>query len=301
VLASWLNHFDSREQNTLAIWVEDGNDPGQGYVRHYYIDFGDCLGSLWDQEGISKRLGHAYYLDIPYLLEDALTLGLIDRPWYFQHYGPAGAVLGYYDVERFQPDLWRPGYPNPAFGRASERDNAWMARIIARITDEHLLAALRPARIQDPLTRRELIRILEGRRARLLKRWFKYLSPLALPEIRPVEGGAKLCLTDLAVTAKVVPGKGRIYRARAWEGSGLDPVPVNGVERAGKGEICVGLPRLVGASRRRPVYLIVDLSAHTEGYDAGAPARVHLYHLGADRYRVVGLERPDDSDPPRTR
>jgi hypothetical protein len=298
VLASWLNHFDTREQNTLAIWVEDEDGKAMGYVRHYYLDFGDCLGSLWEQEGISKRLGHAYYLDIPYLLEDALTLGLISRPWQFQRHGPAGPVLGYYDVERFEPDRWRPGYPNPAFGRASERDSAWMARIIARFGDEHLLAALRPARIQDPLTRREMIRILKGRRAKLLKRWFKYLSPLSLPEVRPVEGGTRLCLRDLALTASVVPADGRVYRARAWAGSRLAPVAVDVFARPDKGEVCATLPRLAGASRNSPRYLIVDLSAQTENYDTGAPARVHLYHHGEDRYRVVGLERPDASDPP---
>jgi hypothetical protein len=298
VLASWLNHFDSREQNTLAVWVEDEENRAMGYVRHYYIDFGDCLGSLWEQEGISRRLGHAYYLDIPYLLEDALTLGLVNRPWQFQRYGPTGPVLGYYDVERFEPDLWRPGYPNPAFGRAGERDNAWMARIIARFTEEHLLAALQPARIQDPLTRREMIRILKGRRAKILKRWFKYLSPLSLPETQPVEGGSRLCLNDLAVYAKVVPAAQRIYRARAWAGSELEPVAVKRIEPVENGRVCLDLPRPAGASLDRPIYLIVDLSAHTEGYDTGAPARVHLYYLGAARYRVVGLERPDDSDPP---
>src|SRR5262249_42217 len=62
VLAAWLNHFDAREQNTLSMWIPVDDD--RGYVRHVYIDFGDCLGSLWPWDGISRRLGHAYYLDI---------------------------------------------------------------------------------------------------------------------------------------------------------------------------------------------------------------------------------------------
>src|SRR5690606_32005335 len=56
VLAAWLNHFDTREQNTLAMYIEvepadapaeDSADSGQpkGYVRHNMIDFGDCFGS----------------------------------------------------------------------------------------------------------------------------------------------------------------------------------------------------------------------------------------------------------------
>ncbi len=306
-LASWLNHFDVREQNTLAIWVENKNK--RGYVRHYYIDFGDCLGSLWDEEGISRRLGHAYYLDIPYLAEDAVTLGLISRPWHSPQFGPTGPVLGYWNVKRFVPDMWRPGYPNPAMGRATERDNAWMARIIAQLTEKHILAALEPARVQDPTTKREIIRILKGRRTKLLKRWFKNLSPLAHPRVVTDEHGTgtRMCLRDLAVFAKVVPSRGRSYKAKAWRGTELEPVAVGKVQRGGGGDgsdeghgdqVCVRLPQLSGSGSAKPQYLIVDLSAHTKGYDTGAPARVHLYRLGANRYRIVALERPDDSDPP---
>ncbi|NIW47138.1 MAG: hypothetical protein GWN30_21030, partial [Gammaproteobacteria bacterium] len=34
VVAAWLNHFDTKANNTLDVYVEDG------YVRHYLIDFG---------------------------------------------------------------------------------------------------------------------------------------------------------------------------------------------------------------------------------------------------------------------
>ena len=41
----------------------------------------------------------------------------------------------------FEPDDWKPGYPNPAFSRMKEQDAAWMARIIAEFSDEHLREA----------------------------------------------------------------------------------------------------------------------------------------------------------------
>jgi hypothetical protein len=295
VLASWLNHFDTREQNTLSVWVE-APDGERGHVRHYYLDFGDCLGSLWDQEGISRRLGHAYYLDIPYLVNDALTLGLQERPWEDPHLGPAGTTLGYFGVERFVPEEYRTGYPNPAFIRASERDKAWMGRILADFGDAHLQAALRPARVRDPVTKREILRILRGRREKLLARWLSVVSPLSHPHVRPGPGGARLCLRDMAVVGGVVSAEQRRYVAVAHE-DGLDaPRPLPAVERPAPEEPCVALPPVAGASADSPRYLIIEVRIERSRPGAAenppGPLRVHLYALGGDDYRIVGLERP---------
>ncbi len=110
VLAAWINHFDSREMNTLGTFVADG---GRGYVRHNMIDFGDCFGSIWEPPLLGRRIGHAYYLDFPYLMEDLLTFGTIERRWDVARFGASGPVFGYFDVATFDPDKYRPGYPNP--------------------------------------------------------------------------------------------------------------------------------------------------------------------------------------------
>jgi len=301
VLASWLNHFDVREQNTLATWVE--TEDGRGYVRHNMIDFGDSFGSLWEYPGISRRLGHAYYLDIPYVLEDFVTLGLVERPWDAPEYGEAGPALGYFDVDRFVPDRWRPGYPNPAMGRMSEHDAAWMARIIAQIDDEQLAAMIAEAQIQDDLIRGELTRILRGRREKILRRWFENLSPLTHPRIaRAEDGGAELCMQDLAVTGGIAPAELRRYVGRAFVTRNLEPSPLPALRATGNPDahVCARLPEVPGASEGEPGYLVVDVAGIT-GDDPEAeihPARLYLYHRGADRYRIVGLERPEDDDPP---
>ena len=293
VIASWLNHFDTREQNTLAVWME--NDDGLGYIRHYYLDFGDCLGSLWDQEGISRRLGHAYYLDIPYLVEDAVTLGLLWRPWHDPHFGKTGPVLGYFHVDNFVPDEWRTGYPNPAFGRASERDNAWMARIIAEIDESRLLAALAPARIQDPLTHREIMRILMGRRDKLLRRWFERLSPLSHPRLEAQGERARMCMRDMAVVGGVAKRADRNYFAQAHVAVGdtLEPLQERGAVEGQGADVCVALPPVTDARPSAPGYLVVDIGTRDPAYPQLGHARVHLYHRGGSDYMVVGLERPE--------
>lgn len=299
VLASWILHYDTRDQNTLGVWVE--SDEG-GFMMHHLIDFGDSLGSTWSKDGISRRIGHASYFDVPQILGDFFTLGARRRPWHTNRIGRAGPALGYFDVEHFEADAWKPGYPNPAFDRATERDHAWMARIVANITPAHVRAALAVARIVDPVVREELETILLGRRERILRRWFSRLSPLTWPRLESGPDGTRACVRDLAVATGVVEEWGsRPYWTRSYLRS-----PAGRVERLERGalsrrrpdRVCVALPSIGGASPAKPAYLIVDLGA-LDGFDdrETAPLRMHVYQLGAGRYRLAGVERPYDAAP----
>jgi hypothetical protein len=301
VIAAWLNHFDAREQNTLDVWMEETKG-GRGHVRHYYIDFGDCFGSLWDWDGISRRLGPSGYFKLDHIVRDIVTLGMVERPWERAGYGPSGAVFAYYGrFDEFDPDAWFPGYPNPAFTRRSERDAAWMARILARIGRDHLRAAVAEAKFSNPLHESELLRILEGRRARILRRFLSRVSPLAAPivEHASATGTSALCLDDLATASGTVSRRARAYRGSAYPdgdtGKALALQPrAEPVDR-----VCVPLPAIGGATQQKPAYLIVDVRGIVRGRDEQeAPARVHLYDFGNGRYLVVGLERPDSTEPP---
>jgi hypothetical protein len=291
LLAAWLNHFDAREQNTLASFIPAGGD-GTGYVRHYMLDFGDCLGSTHPLEGISRRLGHSYYFDFSQVGRDFVSLGLAQPPYERARFGPAGKVLAYYDVEFFSPDQWKPAYANPAFDRMTERDGAWMARILARFGDAHVEALVDTGRFDNRVVRDELVRIMKGRRDTILRRYLQGLSPLAHPTLAEAPGGTELCLEDLAVTGGVVGAGERRYTASAWQGTQAHPLAVG---RGGAPEaLCVRLPPQPRASPGSPAYVVVDVTA--EGVP---PARVHLYGLGGAQFRIVGLERPMATDPPR--
>jgi hypothetical protein len=295
VLAAWTNHFDSREQNTLAAWIE--TDKERGFVQHSLIDFGDSFGSIWEPPMLGRRLGHSYYLDIPDILEDFASFGVIRRPWDEARFGPSGKVFGYFDVERFDPDDWVPGYPNPAFGRMSERDGAWMSRIIARFSDDHVRAMVATAEMSELLAQ-ELVRILIGRRDKISRRWLTRLSPLTDPYVRTAGSRAALCLEDLGLTSGIATLGSRRYGARAWLGDALDPASPGRAQLISERIVCHELPAVSGASSQRPGYLIVDVVAGSAGSKPTKPARVHLYHLGGASYRVVGLERPSDFEPP---
>jgi hypothetical protein len=294
LLAAWTQHFDAREMNTLAMWIETGEH--QGYVRHDVLDFGDCFGSVWEPPELGRRLGHSHYVDVQHTLEDWFTLGLRERPWDRARFGPSGKVFAYYQVQDFEPEAWKAGYPNPAFGRMSERDGAWMARILAGFSDESVQRLVHEGQFPDPALDAELARILIGRRQRILERYLTRLSPLTHPEIRRGTDNV-LCLRDLVWASGLHSQQERRY-AVSVSAAGAPPAQLPGVMQIFGQRVCATLPRQAGATAQAPGYLIVDWVAQTGQEPAEYPARVHLYDLGPAGLRIVGLERPESFEPP---
>jgi len=291
VIGAWTNHTDAREQNTLDMFVKTSK--ARGYIQHNIIDFGDCFGSVWEPPLLGRRIGHSHYLAVDHVVGDFLTLGMIKRPWDEARFGKSGRVWGYYAVNNFVPDEWRPGYPNPAMLRMSERDAAWMARIMARMTPAHIKAMIAEGKVRDRALVAELTRIVLGRRMKVLGRYLSKLSALTDPVVK----NGVMCLEDLAVSSGVVARKFRRYGSHAWATTQLEPVKAPLTKEAGRNQVCVSLPAVDGASGQNPRYLVVDVLG-ASGSQAAAPARVHLYHLGGDSYKVVGLERPHDDAAP---
>lgn len=282
VLAAWINHLDSRQENNLASWISAGPG-GLGYVRHYKLDVGDSFGILQGPEGFHRRFGHSGYFDPEHILLDFVSLGLIDRPWYHAELGRAGRTLGYFSERDFDPEAWRPGYPNPAFDAADEGDKAWMARIIARISPAHVRALVARGRWTLPWAEEELVRVLLERRRILLERYLSRRSPLTAPRLE----GARLCLEDVAVIGGIRSTTARVYSASLHRrGAEAIPLTVLSVPAA---ELCVGLPE-AGS----PELYVLDV----RGKEHPAPLWLHLY--ATDRgWRLAGLERPSAAEEPR--
>lgn len=275
LVAAWTRHFDVREQNTLTIWVENPDGPG-GWVEHYYLDFGDCFGDLLVDPALNPRIGHAFYFDFGYLFADFFTFGAIERPWDRPRFGPGGTTFGYYDVDDFDPDRWKPGYGNPAFDQMTDRDGAWMARILAHFSDSHLAEAVRAARLSDPAHEVALFRVVAGRRDRILERYLARRSALTQPHVLAGDGSEppRLCLRDLTLPAGLVPRAGRRYEARAWAvdrpRGRLRRTPVGEPLPAHGQDVCLSLPAPGNASSDPDVsaaavtgepaaYLVVDV------------------------------------------
>ncbi len=279
VMAAWTGHIDSRQENTLASFVDAGND--RGYIRHYLIDFGDCFGVLHPNDRLARGFEHEHYIDFGTIFVDYVSAGLIVRPWQEARFGRAGRTLGYYDSHRFVPDAWAAGYPNPAFEAHTEHDAAWMARILARFSRAHLRAVVALGRFSQPSVQAELERILASRRQRILARYLTRISPLAWPAI----DGTQLCLEDLAVTSGLRRARHRSYDAWIADSEPRqDRALLYVSSRVGSGRVCVRLP----AGLR---YAAVDVVASNADAERTFPARAHVYRAPSGAYRVVGLER----------
>ncbi len=294
LVAAWVNHFDSREQNSMDVFVpaDPAKKGGPGYVRHYMLDFGDCFGSRWANDGISRRLGNSYVMDAGHIAEDFLTLGLVERPW--ERAKLTGGVFNYFSARDFDPEQWRGEYPNPAFMRMTEQDGAWMARILASFDDDLVKAAVEVGRY-DPLSEQYLLETLLQRRDAILRRYLGRVSPIA--RVRVDERG--VCAVDLARLSGTVPNEGTSFRAYLYRGPGLAAGPKARFRPVPPPEVCVDIPHrqlpdsLPADAPER--YVVLDL---TNGYAPG-PLRIHLYDLGSAGYRLAGLERPLELKRPR--
>jgi hypothetical protein len=284
LLAAWLNHFDAREQNTMDSWIIAGRsapDSSPGYVRHYYLDTSDCLGSEWAWDGLSRRLGRSYLLDWGDIATDFVTLGVRTRSWETVDRVPGHERFGYFDVATFEPEHWKTEYPNAAFTSMTERDGAWMARILARFTPEMVRELAAMGQFSNPSDTRYIGDVLEARLGRILERYLTRLSPLG--DVH-VENAAELCMLDLARWRNVREPMAFHYGAHASSGERLD------VRSSADGRVCVRLPPPGSGPDASPRRLVVSI---VNGVAPGA-LRAHLYALGVGRgYELVGVERPE--------
>lgn len=307
LLAAWLNHFDTREQNSLDVWTEQD---GRTFVRHYYLDFGDDFGSRWDSDQMNRRMGRSYYLDFEHIFVDLITLGAYPRPWHEVEINEDAEIFGYFGYEHFVPSEWRGGYRNPAFARMTHRDALWMIRILHRFTPEVLQAIVATGKFDDPRAEKTLYRILIERRRKIFAEYLTQYVPLddfTLVRRTPGKTTQSLCFRDLAIAETVVNPAQVVYKMRFRGGEDLEkelgwlqfsPDPDH-AERS-----CIVLP--VGI--RRPAelappdapddhplrYGILDIFVHQKPSSAQASTiRLHFYDHGESRgMRLVGIERP---------
>jgi hypothetical protein len=294
LLAAWLDHFDAREQNSMDSWIATsgaGNgkpDASPGHVVHYYLDTSDCLGSEWEWEQISRRLGYSYLADWGDMARDLLTLGIPTRPWDRVRRTPGQEIFGFFNVKDFEPDGWKNEYPNAAFSRMTERDGAWMARILAHFTPEMVEALARMGKFSDPRKTTYLTSVLQGRLEKILGRYLTRLSPLT--NVR-VDTGDRLCAEDLAETRRLRPPAEFRYQARLLTSAGVQELAV---ARQPEGKICVTLRHAAaqGGSRNDAAQRYVRV-ALKDGVAQGALV-AYLYDLGPVLgYRLAGIERPE--------
>jgi hypothetical protein len=167
----------------------------------------------------------------------------------------------------------------------TERDGAWMARIIARFTRADLEAITRTAQLTDPTDADYLAAILLDRQRAILDRYLTRRSPVT--DVRR-EADGRICAVDLA----------RVHGLFAEDRFRYDIVEHSQGARAQlagelgpDGAICFA-PRTFA-----PQALADDAPGRLTIFRIrnGTPAgtlEIHAYDLGTRGMRIVGVRRP---------
>jgi hypothetical protein len=171
--AAWLNHDDSRSINSQDALVDRN---GHKVVRHYLIDFGSTLGS-GSTQAQRPRAGNEYIWEARPTLLTMVTLGFYVRPWIRVDY-PEMPSVGRFEGAFFQPQHWKPEYPNQAFGNARPDDLFWAARRVAAFSDEAIRAAVAKGRYSEKAAELYLGDVLIVRRDKVARYYLNITNPV---------------------------------------------------------------------------------------------------------------------------
>ena len=283
IFAAWLNHDDSRSINTLDMYLPRGE---QGYVKHHLLDFGSCLGS-GSIERQSRRAGNEYLVEWSPILKAGLTLGLWDRPWRHVNY-PRHPGVGRFESDYFQPQDWKPEYPNPAFERMLPEDAFWAVRILMRLNEESIRAVVRTGQLVDAESEEYLVRTLLERRRKIVRHYLAGINTLDEFRVRGRNGSLVLEFSDLSL--KKAPNRSRTY---VHEWFKFD----NGTQQsASLGPAASSAGPSIPLPPARPEFLKVRIRA-AGNQEAGESHPVCVYLRTQPAMAVVGIDRGKGAEP----
>jgi hypothetical protein len=201
VFCAWLNHTDAKGANSYDSVIQEGNI---SFVRHYLMDFGSAFGSDGDMAK-DARFGREYQIPAAgAAVVKAFSLGLWSQDWERARY-PKLKAAGRIEAETFDPEKWKPNYPNQAFMNRLPGDEFWAAKIIMSFTDDDIRAIVETGEYTDPRVTDYLATTLARRRDKIGQTYFSKVLPL--DSFRIVNG--QLLFDDLA--EKHGFGKARTY------------------------------------------------------------------------------------------
>ena len=283
IFAAWLNHDDSRSINTLDMYLPRGE---QGYVKHHLLDFGSCLGS-GSVEMQSLRGGNEYLLERTPILKAAVTLGIWDRPWRRVHY-PEHPGVGRFEADYFQPQDWKPEYPNPAFERMLPEDAFWAVRILMRLNEESIRAVVRTGQLVDAESEEYLVRTLLERSRKIVRHYLAGINPLDGFRVRDRNGSVALEFSDLSL--QEAPKRNRNYRYQWFSFDNGSQQSESLGPAASSASLSIPLPRA------RPQFLKVRIRP-VEIQEAGGSHPVCVYLRTQPEMAVAGIDRGKGAEP----
>jgi hypothetical protein len=271
VFSAWLNNTDMKATNTLDTIVEEN---GIRFIRHYLLDFGSALGS--DGTGPKDpRLGHEFVLAAPgAALKRILSVCLVPTPWERARF-PKLPAVGNFESQLFDPDRWKPDFPNPAFLSRLPDDDFWAAKQVMAFTDDDIRAIVETARYTDPRSTEYITTTLAERRNKIGRTFFSKILPLDHFRIEKDE----LSFDDLAVRYGFHAARTYDVRWSRFDNIQQKHDPIPGT----------GSTHLPAAAREAPLGSYFSAVIGAPG-DPLKPLSVYL-RKEVKNYKVVGVDR----------
>ena len=201
--------------------------------------------------------------------------------------------------EAFEPETWKPNWPNQAFNNLTVRDGYWGAKLVGSFTDEQIRAAVAAGELPDAWAADTLATILMTRRDATVEHWYGKVSPVERPRVVDDDGLVAVAFEDLGLRDGPWTPAGSRYewrfedRALGVRRDGESPVGHRGHEIL---LIVEGVDRSSAETARRPGaadadgYATLDVRITRNGSDARpGPARIYLRRVD-DGYEVAALE-----------
>ncbi len=197
VIASWINHWDLKEMNTLDMYADVD---GRKFLRHFFIDFGASLGG--GRNPLEYFHGREYAFDSRNILKELFSLGIAVTP--AEKTVPlVYPEVGIFSADDFEPGDWVPSVHIIPFDNMTRGDAFWATRILLSFGDDELHEIVKTAEYSNPNATDYVYRTLLARRQMIAKHWLDGVNAISNFSLQSIPGHVVLKFTDLMMEHKL--------------------------------------------------------------------------------------------------
>jgi len=287
VIASLINHYDAKDQNSLDVFVEEN---GNRFLKHFLIDFGSTFGSDGKNAKIPIK-GYANMVDPRDAFVSLITFGL--KTWGWEYAKPYKyPEVGYFESDLFEPEKFDPIYPNPAFENMTNRDGYWGTKIVMAFSDDDLKALIKVGQFSNPESEKYLLKTLIERRDKIGRHWFGKVNPLDNFETEYNDDGFNISFEDLAIKYGL-ESDDAIYRYTIeYNGKNLFDLRESSSQDFSLSS--QDLYQLTTKFNNKDHLYKIDIKTKRDNSRWSKPTRLWLWYLPDDKtFRMVGVEHID--------
>jgi hypothetical protein len=266
-----------RPDNSLDVYI---GEPGEGYVKHYLLDFGEALGG----HGAGRQVlwnGFEHYFSFEEMAANFITFGFRVKPWENTDFTPWKSV-GPFEAEAFDPKTWKVITQYQPMQISLPEDDYWAAKVVGAVNRKHIEALVSQARYPEKEAADYMVDVLMERRQKIID-YFLY-------EVTPVESDGlqenTLEIHDMGRVLKSSNGNSYSYKIHFLDRNKLAISPSLDIV----GDIA-SFPVEISDKllQKSSGYLIVAVEIITRNRRNPSPAEFHIRLDDSGKARLAGV------------